>query len=487
MYTLEDEAPLEYSMLVAMDGNELLKHVERARRQKNSAGKIVLSENTEREDIPALSSLTCTSVMMRSIVLRIKKHHKEPATDKTHENVEVSEPICVQPAFVADAEGRPVDGVEKPNPCVQRWVNLADESPKKWLGIFYETGLFLSVCCHGTALFMCNMVQSGELARCGLVITNELLDAFGDGLMQGYDIGCGFSTTANNSQLLGPKLRELHGRYCVGYFHGHAHSRLCQLDWHPLYIQGCGLEDFETCERVFLRSNALASSTRHASRFHCRQLIHRWFETWNHEKYTETSKFLYNNYVQALHNIASLPDYIAKSMRVLKIPSEHTFEMWRLAKKTYLNSLKEEALVDILKMEYLATLQKLKAADDKWAQALAQWRSADITDLHGVGGYARAASQSHRLETACARSLNTLLTLQQAVSDLEAKLEIETRWEPGGVEWIATQSMVDTRKYQQALNHLEGLVVARLFELSKAHHLETGYKLRKHIGKALKS
>ncbi|KAF8503855.1 hypothetical protein BU17DRAFT_19906, partial [Hysterangium stoloniferum] len=50
--------------------------------------------------------------------------------------------------------------------------------------------------------------------------------------------------------------------------YGHAYCRLCQIDWHPSYIQGSGLEDFETCERVFSRSNALASSTRHASVFH---------------------------------------------------------------------------------------------------------------------------------------------------------------------------------------------------------------------------
>jgi hypothetical protein len=31
------------------------------------------------------------------------------------------------------------------------------------LGIFKETGIFLSVCRHGTALVMCDMIESGEL------------------------------------------------------------------------------------------------------------------------------------------------------------------------------------------------------------------------------------------------------------------------------------------------------------------------------------
>jgi Kyakuja-Dileera-Zisupton transposase len=71
---------------------------------------------------------------------------------------------ALNPVFSADShEGHPVDGLEEPTPCVQRWVNLADESTKKRLGIFQKTGLFLSVCRHGMALVMCDMVQSGEL------------------------------------------------------------------------------------------------------------------------------------------------------------------------------------------------------------------------------------------------------------------------------------------------------------------------------------
>jgi hypothetical protein len=53
--------------------------------------------------------------------------------------------------------------IPEPNPCVQHWANLADESTKKHLGIFKETRIFLSVCCHGTALVMCDMIESGEL------------------------------------------------------------------------------------------------------------------------------------------------------------------------------------------------------------------------------------------------------------------------------------------------------------------------------------
>ncbi|KAI0258205.1 hypothetical protein BC834DRAFT_782632, partial [Gloeopeniophorella convolvens] len=44
-----------------------------------------------------------------------------------------------------------------------------------------------------------------------------------------------------------------------------------------------------------------------------------------------------------------------------------------------------------------------------------------------------------------------------------------------------------TREYQKALAKLESLVVARLFELHKMGLSGTGYKLRTHINKALKT
>jgi len=59
----------------------------------------------------------------------------------------------------------------------------------------------------------------------------------------------------------------------VGIFHGHAHNRLCQLQYLATYVKGMGLEDLEGCERFFSKSNALATSVRHSSIFHRKQKI----------------------------------------------------------------------------------------------------------------------------------------------------------------------------------------------------------------------
>lgn len=104
-----------------------------------------------------------------------------------------------------------------------------------------------------------------------------MLNAFGKDLALGYDIGCRFTSTLNNSPL-GRKARANNHTSLVGAFHGHAHNRLCQLWFLATYVDGLGLEDLEGCKQFFSKSNALACSMRYASVFHRRQLISEFFQ-----------------------------------------------------------------------------------------------------------------------------------------------------------------------------------------------------------------
>ncbi len=119
-----------------------------------------------------------------------------------------------------------------------------------------------------------------------------MLDVFGADLGLGYDIGCGFCETLNNGPL-GAMARKNNHQCLVGAFHGHAHNRLCQSRFLTTYVEGLGTEDLETCERFFSRSNALAGSTQHASKFHRRQAIAE-FAMYNDkfETFQNLSKFL---------------------------------------------------------------------------------------------------------------------------------------------------------------------------------------------------
>ena len=179
------------------------------------------------------------------------------------------------------------------NPCADWWKNMKDDITKKIWAIFDKTGIFLTLCCHGFLLVIADMVQSGELyvsflllflllmyaysVKYPWVCVEKLLDAFSEDIGSGFNIGCKFKTTLNNSPL-GPRARQLRHTCLVGAFHGHAHNRLCQLSHLATYVKGLGLEDLEGCERAFLKSNALAASLWYASIFYWMQAIATYFE-----------------------------------------------------------------------------------------------------------------------------------------------------------------------------------------------------------------
>ena len=60
------------------------------------------------------------------------------------------------------------------------------------------------------------------------------------------------------------------------------------------------------------------------------------------------------------------------------------------------------------------------------------------------------------------------------VQELKRKLNISRRWVPEDEEWQSAGRLVASREYRRALDNLEGLVVAWLFELTKMNRAGTG-------------
>lgn len=62
------------------------------------------------------------------------------------------------------------------------------------------------------------------------------------------------------------------------------------------------------------------------------------------------------------------------------------------------------------------------------------------------------------------------------VEDLERRLDIGAgeRWTPGSEEWVAAATLAREYQYRKSLDRLQGLIVSRLLELSKANMVETG-------------
>jgi hypothetical protein len=72
------------------------------------------------------------------------------------------------------------------------------------------------------------------------------------------------------------------------------------------------------------------------------------------------------------------------------------------------------------------------------------------------------------------QALELLVMLRTALIGLEQKLQIQCTWTPDCLEWKETERYLNMRIYQCALDNLESLVVAQLFELTKLNQSSTG-------------
>lgn len=97
------------------------------------------------------------------------------------------------------------------------------------------------------------------------------------------------------------------------------------------------------------------------------------------------------------------------------------------------------------------------------------WQTTTPGTVPGAG-----ADNTRKTETARRHALEERDKDLKAVQVLEAKLGVQVRWVPESQEWQEAGRLVAMRKYQRALDSLESLVVARLFELSKMNRSQTG-------------
>ncbi|KAJ6569306.1 hypothetical protein B0H19DRAFT_939602, partial [Mycena capillaripes] len=202
----------------------------------------------------------------------------------------------------------------------------------------------------------------------------------------------------------------------------------CQLDNLSTYVKGVGLEPLEDCESFFSKSNALASTTRYASRFHRQQAITTYM------KHTNT----FDTYQNLCKSSVSNP---ATNLRVAR------------KEKAHLQTLLKEPLRETLEMDYYQKLVNLR-------------------EIEYIFYF--AAQATRRIETQRHHALEQQSKALDMVQDLELRLGISARWVEGDDGWVAAAALVRRRRYQCALDNLEGLIIARIFELSKCHMSETG-------------
>ncbi|KAF8144514.1 hypothetical protein K438DRAFT_1910939 [Mycena galopus ATCC 62051] len=438
MYKLEGEKDLPLPFLATMDGNNSLKRFWRRRGEKFGAdGRTVPGESKERDDnriVPGDYYLPRMEV-------------DAWAKDGADELMRSFEPSSEEDEGAGCSEG---------------WQNMKEDVTART---------------HGFVLVVVDMVKSGELAKYGLSVINHLIRVLGE-VGMGHDIGCKTAVMVKTHPRLSQLASDNKFRSLVGSFHGHGHNRLCQVSNLATYVEGMGLEDCEGCESFFSKSNALASTTWYSTVFHRQQLIVTYLKHADDcDVYQGLTVVIANKYRRALKIKHGLPALHA-AMKSLGVTAREEFATWLGKEKQYLRTLTKEPIQETLEMEYYQKLVNYRDNEERVGSIQkGSWMQL-VPAAGDAAGYDEAAKQTRRVETQRHHAEEVVYKSLAAIQELEVRLGITTRWVPGSEEWEKAAKMVSSRRYQR-------LVVARMFELTKVNMSGTGYKLRKHIAKAL--
>ncbi|KAJ7776444.1 hypothetical protein B0H16DRAFT_1659785 [Mycena metata] len=465
LYKLEGEADIPLPFLATIDGNNSLKRFWRREREVEADGSMAPGVSKELHDSRAPPG---DYYLPRE---EVDKWAKEGLEDLMREFVP------------AESEGES-EGKDEGGGCTERWQNMKEDATARAYGMYDETGIFPALCRHGFVLIIVDMVKSGELAKYGFSIVAHLIRVLGK-LGLGYDIGCRFAQMVRMHPALSKLAADNEFKALIGAFHGHAHNRRCQLCNLTTYVPGVGLEDLEGCEKFFSKSNALAATTRYATVFHRQQAIVSYIKHADTaDAYQGLSLLLASKYRRAL-KIKGTAVLLRETMHSMGIESRSIFETWLEKEKVFLATLSKEPPQETLEMEYYQKLVNLQDLEERVAIIASVGLPMLPADVDAT--YTAAASQTRRIETQRRHAIELRDKTLAVVVDLEVRLNIAQRWEDDGDDWIRVAAMAKNRRYQRAIDALEGLVVARMFELSKVNMSDTGYKLRKHIAKALQA
>ncbi|EIW53126.1 uncharacterized protein TRAVEDRAFT_81512, partial [Trametes versicolor FP-101664 SS1] len=469
-YELEEEPPLKFARLFCFDGNNSLKRVakfgdrEVADTREFTEGDYFLSPD-------------------------FVDKYKDEVNGASARGPQIADPSDRD----SDAdEDEPPEESGPAGDCTRNWKAAAPEQDKKMWAIFDETGIFASACRHGFILWITDMIRSGELFKYPISIVAKALSTLGPRLLIGFDVGCSLSGTIDRSSL-GPDFRRLECRCCVDVFHGYSHSHQCQTKHHPTAIEGAGLEDLGTMERVFSGSNQLASVIRYASRYHRHVLIDMYFKQWDEDKYSNLATMLLNNYQQALKIIQDDTTAVQDALGVLECTTEdlHT---WGQEEAAYFATVGTEDPANIAAVEYVTLLRELRVIENQLSNSTSAFVASVPEDWSSTTLAARAANPAYEADAARTRKRETerrLLrekwdrTLRDVIA-LELKMGIQdSRWQPDTPEYVTSMQYISERDYRVALEKLHGLVVQRLFELHNLNISQTAYKVRTYIAKNL--
>ncbi|KAF8576014.1 hypothetical protein K439DRAFT_1623158 [Ramaria rubella] len=178
---------------------------------------------------------------------------------------------------------------------------------------------------------------------------------------------------------------------------------------------------------------------------------------WSMLMRSSLAQFIFQNYKQALEVLQDMPVRI-ESLTSGRLISNAQYSSWLSEECKYLESKKAEPESDVLGVEYVELLNKYHEATVAQKLAAKFVRAKDKTWLHQV---------SHD-------AWESVLFLQQELQQVEGQLGIGAQWTLDSQEYQCATEYLRTRTYQGAVDKLKGLVVQRLFELTKVNVSQIG-------------
>lgn len=203
-------------------------------------------------------------------------------------------------------------------------------------------------------------------------------------------------------------------------------------------------------------------------------------------------RFLSNNYVQALKIIG---DYtpLLEEFKCRKSLTDQDFIQWHQEEAEFLSNSAVEPPSDVLAVAYVEELEKLHLAESVVGASMIllhlplKFRSkygsvtsvpfltytpANFTQTSGLNASARR--QSRTVEAERMSALRRYELQMNVVDDFERRNGINERWTTAHPEYTQALQYARERHFIRTVEELEGLVVQRLFEFSKANLAGTG-------------
>lgn len=290
-----------------------------------------------------------------------------------------------------------------------------------------------------------------------LALINKLNEVHPHAKMIGYDIGCSFRSTATKA------IPGLNARFIVPSMHSYAHNRGCQLSHHPLYSEGCGIEDFEMCERFFSVSNNCAGITRYTTPFHRHQLLDTHFSDHDQSRRNQLGRFIYQKYKEVGDRIETLTDSF-RTMGLEDSVRNKVYETYLEEERSHLNALKTEPPADSATFNYVAAM-------DSYTLALGVWE--DVATKAALNPSANF-DPNKPLPKVVRDAFKTKNEKAAELMHFQALAKVLEPWTETSEEYIEAKKGYLERKYRNALDRVERLVIQRLFELQKANLVSTG-------------